>query len=65
MSNQTADHSHTYSGSGTTGAESADHNHGFSTSANATGISIQNAGNGQAHQNMPPTMMVGCIMRVL
>jgi microcystin-dependent protein len=49
-------HSHTYGGN--TGGVSVDHSHGFS-------VSSANTGGGGAHNNMPPTMMVNFIMRVL
>jgi microcystin-dependent protein len=64
---ESADHSHTYSGA--TGSENADHSHNFSATAGGatTGASVVNApaGGGLAHNNMPPTMVVNYIMRVL
>ena len=63
------DHTHTYSRSGTTGIEDADHFHSFNvTSGSAgSGASVVNAaaGGGLAHNNMPPTIMVNYIVRVL
>ena len=61
-----ANHTHTYSG--TTSGISADHTHNFSTGSNTTvPMSLTNAaaGSGNAHNNMPPTMMVNFILRVL
>jgi microcystin-dependent protein len=60
--------SHTHNYSGTTSGISADHTHSFITSSNlAVPMSLTNAaaGSGNAHNNMPPTMMVNFIMRVL
>jgi microcystin-dependent protein len=67
--NLSSDGSHTHTVSGATGNDQQDHAHPFSTTSggSGTGASVINvpAGGGLAHNNMPPTMMVNFIMRVL
>lgn len=65
-----ASNDHTHSYSGTTGGHSADHTHNFNVTSGSNQqvpMSLTNAaaGSGNAHNNMPPTMMVNFIMRVL
>jgi microcystin-dependent protein len=64
-------HSHTYSIlSNTTstpggGSPAASGTTGANTGSSTTGISIQNAGSGNAHTIMPPAMMLPYILRVI
>jgi microcystin-dependent protein len=67
--NTSSDGGHAHGFSGATGIQDADHSHSFNviSAASTTGASVVNApaGGGLAHNNMPPTMMVNYIMRVI
>jgi microcystin-dependent protein len=49
--------------SGVAGAYAATGISGNSTNSATTGITVQNAGGGEAHNNMPPTLMTNYIIK--